>query len=777
MRTELKPIEALFLAAVEIADPAERAKLLDEKCGNDAELRRKLEALLVAHDRADSLLDEPIVAAAASRPAMMPPQGNGAHPEETSEFSSGLQDGRAEILPFLSPAERADSMGRLGHYEVLEVLGRGGFGIVLKAFDEVLQRVVAVKVLAPALAATSPARKRFLREARSSAAVRHENVVRVHAVEEKPLPHLVMEFVPGETLQDRLDRMGPLDVAEMLSIGRQIAQGLAAAHEIGLIHRDIKPGNILIESGPDLRAKITDFGLARAADDASLTQSGVVAGTPMYMAPEQAKGDPLDHRADLFSLGSVLYVVCTGRPPFRAPGTMAVLKRVCEDPPRPIREIIPEIPLIMAQIVERLHQKNPEDRFPSAKEVAETLARCEAELKTTGGFRDHPVLLTKKPGKKGRLHPRRWGLVSAVALFLIALGYFLLPRYVREPELETRMPGPIDPGLPSNAVAVLPQHSDIVMEPWPTLFNGKDLTGWKAYPESTENNWRVENGVLIGQGKKSFLFYQAKEYENFHFRADFQINASGNSGIIFRSALPKAGDGPDAHGYEAQIVGPQAPASHSETGSLLNFAQTKGIRINEGTWHRIEVIAQGETMAVLINGLVTTKTKDNSRKFVKGHIALQLGEPGTEVRFRNIDIKVPGERAAEAPTAPRTAAEAEFIDSLKEVVAIKNQILDRAKHLIKAGAASHEQLRTAEIELIEAQIVLARAEKKPEQMIDLLQKLVDQREKEHETLTKLAETRAASGLSVIRSRSDLAEARSRLSQAKAARAQENLIKP
>ena len=239
-----------------------------------------------------------------------------------------------DALGFLATPRRPDSLGRIGHYEVLEVLGRGGFGIVFRAFDETLQRVVAIKVLAPSMAATSPARKRFLREARPRRNVRHENVVQIHDIsrDEERLPYLVMEFIPGETLQQRLDRTGPLDVAEILRIGMQIAEGLAAAHEMGLIHRDIKPSNILLDNGPEQRVKITDFGLARAADDASITQSGVVAGTPMYMAPEQAKGEALDHRADLFSLGSVLYAMCYGPPavPRRA-RTLAVLKRVCEE--------------------------------------------------------------------------------------------------------------------------------------------------------------------------------------------------------------------------------------------------------------------------------------------------------------------------------------------------------------------------------------------------------------------------------------------------------------
>src|SRR5581483_9139265 len=143
-------------------------------------------------------------------------------------------------------------------------------------------------------AATSPARKRFLREARAAAQVRHENVVQIYAIEEQPLPYLVMEFIPGESLQQRLDRLGPSRAAEVAAVGRQIAEGLAASHAAGLIHRDVKPANVLIDTSVRLRVKVTDFGLARAADDASLTQTGILAGTPMYMSPEQARGETLD---------------------------------------------------------------------------------------------------------------------------------------------------------------------------------------------------------------------------------------------------------------------------------------------------------------------------------------------------------------------------------------------------------------------------------------------------------------------------------------------------
>src|SRR5262249_21336107 len=153
-----------------------------------------------------------------------------------------------------------------------------------------------------------------------------------------------------------------------------MAAGLAAAHATGVIHRDIKPGNILSEDGSE-RVVLTDFGLARAVDDATVTHSGCIAGTPMYMAPEQALGQAIDHRADPFSLGSVLYVMCSGRPPFRAESTVAVLKRVSDHTPRPIREIVPDVPEWLCEIIARLQAKKPEDRFATAQEVANLFAR------------------------------------------------------------------------------------------------------------------------------------------------------------------------------------------------------------------------------------------------------------------------------------------------------------------------------------------------------------------------------------------------------------------
>ncbi|MGZ0170598.1 MAG: protein kinase domain-containing protein [Planctomycetales bacterium] len=282
------------------------------------------------------------------------------------EIDSRAANITPESLTFLSESDQDDSIGRLGSYEVLEIVGAGGMGIVMRAWDPSLRRIVAIKVLASHLS--------------NSAAVSHDHVVAIHAVEaDHEPPYLVMQYIEGKTLQQRLDGAGPLHVREVLRIGQQTALGLAAAHQQGIVHRDIKPANILLENGVE-RVRITDFGLARAIDDASMTQSGVVAGTPLFMAPEQAQGLQLDHRADLFSLGSVLYVICTGRPPFRSSTMIGVIRRVCDDSPRPIREINPDVPDWLCAIIDRLLAKVPQDRYGSAEEVATLLGNCLAHV-------------------------------------------------------------------------------------------------------------------------------------------------------------------------------------------------------------------------------------------------------------------------------------------------------------------------------------------------------------------------------------------------------------
>ncbi len=500
-------------------------------------------------------------------------------------------------VDFLAPSEKPGSLGRLGEYEITEIIGRGGFGIVLKAFDEELHRVVAIKVLNPALATSGTARKRFLREAKAAAAVSHDHVVTIHAVNgSNNPPYLVMQHISGVSLQDRLDKRGPVELKEVLRIGAQAASGLAAAHSQGLVHRDIKPANILLETGSE-RVKITDFGLARAADDASLSQSGVIAGTPQFMAPEQARGEAIDHRADLFSLGSVLYTLCTGRAPFRAVNAMAVLKRVCEEDPRPIREINPDIPDWLCAIIGKLHAKDPKDRIQSAKEVAELLGQHLAHLQQPGQVPMPAPLsaasraasaagLPDPRGDASRLARRRrvW-LAAAIALVLagaaaVSLRLFLtrtglIRLEFDDPTVVVTLDGPEGsyesrpgqdfhfywnrPGrwtlrafkdkrlIYTRHVDLAPGQNLVLRVPgepppdsakedgWVQLFNGTNLAGWKTHPNQP-GNWTVEQGILIGRGpgQVSHLFSERGDYTDFHLRAVAKINYRGNSGIYFR---------------------------------------------------------------------------------------------------------------------------------------------------------------------------------------------------------------------------------------------------
>jgi hypothetical protein len=280
----------------------------------------------------------------------------------------------------LAPPRDPGEIGRLGDYRVLRVLGSGGMGVVLLAEDTRLNRRAALKVMGPAAAAVAQSRERFLREARATAAVKHDHVVTIYQVaEERGVPYLAMELLEGETLGERLHREPILPAAEVARIGREIAHGLDAAHRRGLLHRDIKPANVWLE-GEAHRVKILDFGLARAlGEDAHLTREGAIVGTPAFMAPEQGRGGPVDHRADLFSLGVVLYRAATGRMPFQGGDTVSTLLSVATDEPSTPREINPMIPAALSDLILRLLEKRANHRPESAAEVARALGALEVE--------------------------------------------------------------------------------------------------------------------------------------------------------------------------------------------------------------------------------------------------------------------------------------------------------------------------------------------------------------------------------------------------------------
>jgi hypothetical protein len=395
-----------------------------ERC---AACRQELERMAAA----SKFWDDALLLRGDGRPGVAPTGDIAAERDSATEGHDENTDPESDDLGFLDPPgpDRPEMLGRLGAYEIVEVLGRGGMGIVLKARDPALDRMVAIKVLAAPLAYRATARRRFAREARAIAAVGHEHIVAVHAVDEfRGLPYIVMQYVPGRSLQDRLDASGPLELKEILRIGIQAAHALAAAHAQGVVHRDIKPANILLENCVE-RVKLSDFGLARAVDDASLTQSGLIAGTPQYMAPEQASGGSVTARADLFSLGAVLYAMASGRPPFRAGSALAVLKRVCETQHRPIRELNPEVPDWLEALIDRLLAKDPANRFESATDVACLLERGLAHLQQPATVPvpqvpavDPPgeLLLDFDPPATKTLQGRRRRLAGVAALLLLS---------------------------------------------------------------------------------------------------------------------------------------------------------------------------------------------------------------------------------------------------------------------------------------------------------------------------------------------------------------------
>jgi hypothetical protein len=393
-------VRELVESAIEIA-PDGRAAWLDAACAGDAALRAEVAHLLEAHDGVGARLDTP-----------------------------------ADVARLLDEADAPRHVlahgDRVGAYVVEQEIARGGMGVVYRAWDTRLERWVALKALSPALPADAQARERLQREARAAGRLSHDAIATVHALEVlDDEMYIVSEFVAGETLRARL-AAGRLPIRTAVEILLGVARGLAAAHEQGVVHRDLKPENVMLT--PAGRVKIVDFGIAAVdGPGGGLTRTGVILGTPGYMAPEQLSGQPADARSDVFALGVLLYEMIGGRPPFGASASWTVVAAVLERDPQPLCQIADGVTPALERVVMTCLAKAPASRYPTAGAVADAL---EALL-------DRPAIAPDAPAPLAAGDPARppapgaaWWLQFHQLAASAALALMMIPAW----KLMSRLP-------------------------------------------------------------------------------------------------------------------------------------------------------------------------------------------------------------------------------------------------------------------------------------------------------------------------------------------------
>jgi hypothetical protein len=572
--------------------------------------------------------------AASEEATIDPVSGNDAtvRPRPSPEQAGGPP----ELYEFLGPPEGAGELGRLGGYRVLRVLGSGGMGVVFLAEDPQLRRRVALKAMLPGTA-TPAARQRFLREARAAAAIEHDHIITVYQVgEDRGVPFLAMQLLRGQSLDDRLRREGALPVAEALRIGREAAQGLAAAHARGLIHRDVKPANLWLEEGSG-RVKILDFGLARdTRGESQLTQSGAIVGSPAFMSPEQASARPADARSDLFSLGVVLYRLATGELPFKGDTLVSTLMAVASENPPPPRQVNPQVPAPLSDLILELLAKDPGERPASAQKVVQAL---------TALGRGRPA---RKTASQPAPRRRTAGFLVLLVVLLVmgggtAAAYFLVPG---APELVggllARLRPPDETG-PATGPEKGPAKP--VVPEWGLLFNGKDRTGWSV--ANGDDTWKVEDGVLVTDDKGGWLLTE-RDYKDFDLRLEYWLGEKADSGVGLR--MPREGP-PTLPGLEIQLMDdasfrPYRKEHH--TGALYDVAPPSHYPArSSGEWHYLHVLALGRKLLAEVDTEPALNLDlDAYKNRAAAHPGLQreggalgLQANGGRAAFRNLNVQ------------------------------------------------------------------------------------------------------------------------------------------
>lgn len=478
-----------------------------------------------------------------------PPPGNDQNSTPKANYS------------FLLPPASADEIGRLGNYRILRELGRGAMGLVFLAEDIALCRRVALKVMKPDVDDNFRPWPRFLREARTMAGIKHPNLVTVYQVgQEAAVVYIAMEYLEGNTLDDWLARSPQPEVGEILRIAGEIVSGLAAIHANGLVHRDIKPGNIWIEA-PRGNVKILDFGLVLPVkEDARLTSTGITVGTPAYMSPEQARGEKLDARSDLFSLGCVLYLLATGNEPFRGESMMARLTALAVDDPPPIQEQNPLIPRALSLLIMKLLAKDPKDRPPSLEYVEDRLQLIQDSRTDVIGAMNSSTV--RRARARARLSDdgetttatarrrRRRGIIeiSAVAIFLLVIAGLLLPRsgfFAPAANSDRRSVdgrdvrnNNDDEAIENPGQVYLADLVPVGCEEWPHLFPTEVGPMINPYRRIIVNGQRFSHGIPMHaspNGLVSLTFSLRREFREFHAKVALNDTAEENRvQLIFR---------------------------------------------------------------------------------------------------------------------------------------------------------------------------------------------------------------------------------------------------